>query len=121
MPFKRVVSAVVLCGLVMAAGGCLVMKGKSVQETGVRVSQSTLAQITPGETTQAWLLAVLGEPTSARDVDDRTRILRYDHKVTTEKGGTVFLIFAGGESYQNASTALFEVTDGVVTRYWTES
>jgi len=109
-----------LTGTVALASGCLVMKGQETSESGVKVTQSTLTQIKPSETTEAWLVAALGEPTSKRDVDEQTHILRYDHIVTTEKGGTVFLLFAGGESRQEKSTTYFEVKNSVVTRYWTE-
>jgi hypothetical protein len=114
-------TTVLLAGCAMAAGGCLVMKGTQVQESGVRVSNATLNQVKPGETTEAWLRAALGEPTSTREVDERTRILRYDHRTVKESGGAVFLLFAGGESIEKTSSVIFEVQDGIVTRYWTES
>src|SRR5689334_6269822 len=90
--------AALAAAVMLTAGGCLVVKGNNTEESGVRVSQPTLDQIKPGETTEAWLVAALGEPSSRRSVDDHTQILRYDHTITNEKGGAVFLLFAGGES-----------------------
>ena len=90
-------------------------------ETGTKVSQVTLDQIRPGETTESWLLGVAGQPTSRRTVDDHSAILRYDHVTTTSSGGTVFLLFAGGSSKQKSSSVIFEVRDGVIQRYWTET
>lgn len=115
-----------LCGTLLglfliSAGGCLVMKGSSVEEEGVKLSEPTLSQVKLGETTEAWLVAAAGEPSSRRVIDDHTAILRYDHSITTAKGGAVFLIFAGGDEKTETTSTLFEVNDGVITRYWTES
>ena len=114
-------AAAALCCL--AAGGCLVVSGTSAHESGVRVSAATLDQIEPGKTTEAWLLATLGEPTSRTKVDckDSVEILRYEHSTRKSSGGAVFLIFAGGSEHSSRSVAYFEVTDGIVTRAWTES
>ena len=108
-------------GLCMFAAGCLVTSHSSTNESGTRFSQVTLDQIRPRETTAAWVLATAGEPTSRRVVDERTSILRYDRVTTSSSGGTVFLLFAGGSTKQQSSSVIFEVTDGVVQRYWTES
>lgn len=112
--------AVILIVCVHMAG-CLVTSRSNTSESGAQVSQVTLSQIRPGETTEAWVLATAGEPTSRRAVDERTSILRYDHVTTTSSGGTVFLLFAGGSTKKESSSVIFEVTDGVVQRYWTES
>jgi hypothetical protein len=107
-------------GFLSAASGCLIVRGSSVDESGTRITSPTLNQIITGETTEAWLVATVGEPTRRSAVDDHTSILRYDHTVTTQKGGTVFLLFAGGDQKEVRTSTIFEVTDGVVTRYWTE-
>src|SRR5262245_42405931 len=57
------------------AAGCLVTSRSSINESGARVSQVTLDQIRPGQTTEAWVLATAGEPTSRRVVDEHTSIL----------------------------------------------
>jgi hypothetical protein len=105
----------------MLAAGCLVTSSSSTKESGARVSHVTLDQIRPGETTEAWVLATAGEPTSRRAVDEHTSILRYDHVTTSSSGGTVLFLFAGGKTRQQSTSVIFEVTDGVVQRYWTES
>lgn len=104
-----------------AAAGCLVTSSSKTRESGTRLSQVTLNQIRPGETTEAWLLATAGEPTTRRDAGDGTSILRYDFVTTTSSGGTVFLLFAGGSTKQQSSSVIFEVKDGVIQRYWTEA
>jgi hypothetical protein len=104
-----------------AAGGCLVTSGSKTTQSGASVSEVTLDQIRPGQTTEAWLVAAAGQPSSRAKVDDHTEILRYDHVETRSSGGTVFLLFAGGSTRQKTTSVRFEVTDGVIQRYWTES
>lgn len=118
---RQLVCGALLASSVVFASGCLVMRGSSTGESGVQITEPTLQQIKPGETTEAWLVAAAGEPTSRRSVDERTSILRYDHTVTTASGGAVFLLFAGGDEEHTTTSTLFEVTDGVVTRFWTEN
>ena len=111
---------VLLAIVLTVSSGCLVSHRKSVDEAGVQVSPATLAQVEPGHTTEAWLLATLGEPTSRRTVDDRVSILRYNYTRETSSRGRVFLLFSGRSKSQESSTTFFEVTDGIVTRHWTE-
>jgi hypothetical protein len=118
---REVMCATVLATATLFGGGCLVSKGSSVKESGVKVSQPTLAQIETGKTTESWLIATAGQPTTRTDVDERVHILRYEHTTTTKKGGSVFLIYAGAEREEKKSAAIFEITDGVVTKYWTET
>jgi len=120
---NRIVSLAVAAAVCLAAGGCLIVTGNSRHETGVRVSATTISQVEPGKTTEAWVLATLGEPTSRTKVDiaNQVEILRYEHSTHKSSGGAVFLIFAGGSDRSERSVAYFEVTDGIVTRAWTET
>ena len=115
-------TGIVLGVLVLTASGCLVVSGKSIDESGVRISQETLREVEPGTTTEAWLVATLGEPSERTIVEgqEHVRILRYDLTVSRAEGGAVFLIFAGGSETTHTSRTFFELVDGVVTRYWTE-
>ena len=108
--------------LVLLAGGCLVTSGKSMSECGIQVSDSTLGQVELGETSAAWLVATLGEPTSRTCVEGypNVEIFRYDHVKTSRSGGTIFLLFATGSKKQVSERTFFELTDGVVTKYWKE-
>ncbi len=121
--FSRTLLSVAAASVIAAASGCLVISGSSSHETGVRVSQHTLAQIDPGTTTESWILATLGEPTERTKVDGRenVEILIYRHRRHESSGSAVFLIFAGGKEHTTKSTAYFEITDGIVTRHWIEA
>jgi outer membrane protein assembly factor BamE (lipoprotein component of BamABCDE complex) len=119
---RLVILALVLGAFAVAIPGCLVTSGKSIEESGVRVTASTLEQIEPGVTTEAWVRATLGEPTAVTVVEGRenVRVLRYDYTVTKSEGGAVFLLFAGGSTSKTTTRSFFEFTDGVVSRCWTE-
>lgn len=118
---QRIVTLTLGFLFLFAAAGCLVTSSSKTEESGTSVSQVTLNQIRPGETTEAWLIAAVGEPTTRRDAGEGTTILRYEHVTTTSSGGTVFLLFAGGSKKQKSSSVIFEVKDGVIQRYWTEA
>ena len=108
-------------------GGCLVTSGQSIDERGVRITGKTLNQVELGTTSESWLRAALGEPTSAREIagesdgDPTIKILRYDHIVKKSSAGTVFLLFSGGSESKRTTSTFFELQDGVVVRYWTEA
>ena len=118
---RQFVSLAIGIALLMLAGGCLVTSGKHTSESGAKVSHVTLDQIRPGETTESWLIAAAGEPSSRRPIDEHSSILRYDHVTTTSSSGTVFLLFSGGSTKKQSTSVIFEVRDGVVQRYWTEA
>lgn len=111
-----------LMAITVTLGGCLVSSSTSSYETGRRVTDETTAQIVPGETTREWLLATLGEPTARTTVEgeEGVEIFRYDWQKREESGGAVFLLFAGSSSKSTRHTTYFEITNGVVTRYWAE-
>ena len=116
-------TAPALALFVITAGGCLVVTGKSIDTSGVQISKSTLKQIEIGETSEAWLVATLGEPTSRTVVESHpdTAVLRYEYTVAKSKGSAIFLIFAGGSEEKTTTSTYFEVVDGVVSRWWTET
>ncbi len=119
---RSAIVSVMSCGVVLTAGGCLITTGNSQHEMGVKVSESTLNNVVVGETTESWLVSALGEPSSRTNVEgqDGVQILRYDYTIKEESGGTLLFLFAGGSSKTSESRAYFEVTNGVVTRYWKE-
>lgn len=99
--------AVTLCG---CAGG--------VRDTGVRVGDETLKQFKAGSTTEGWVRAILGAPTSEAAVAgvENTRVLRY----ASGQEASGFLAALTGASTRNTAVTYFVVTDGVVTRYWAD-
>lgn len=122
MKTSQLLTAAVMAGSLTLLSGCLVSSRSHSHESGVRISAATLEQIQIGKTTEGWLRAMLGEPSSVTDIPDRPgqRILRYTHRIEKGSGGAVFLIFAGSSKEVTTSRTYFEITDGIVTRYWTE-
>ncbi|MHC5028229.1 MAG: hypothetical protein ACYTGR_15865 [Planctomycetota bacterium] len=117
-------AAVVLTTLfVIAASGCLVVSGSSFDQSGVKVSAVTTGQIEAGVTTEDWIIATLGEPSTRTTVSETpaVAILKYEYTETKSEGGAVFLIFAGGSSRTRTDITYIEVTDGIVTRFWSET
>ena len=119
---KQLITGVLLALFAITASGCLIISGNSIDQSGVRISQSTMEQIEIGRTTEQWVIAALGEPTSRAEVggDEDITLLRYEYRVRQAKGGAVFLIFAGGSETTKRTTTYFEFTDGILSRTWTE-
>ncbi len=119
---RHFATATIIATFALTAGGCLITGGSSMDQSGTKITSATLDRIELGTTSQAWLVATLGEPTEQTTVDDALHItvLRYEHIVTKAEGGTVFLLFAGGSEERNVTTTYFECVDGVVQRYWIE-
>lgn len=87
-------------------------------QDGVRIGDETLHQFKPGVTTEAWLLAVVGPPSSTSVVQgvENTRVLRY----ATGETMTGLSALLSGRSQRNTAVTYFIVTDGVVTRFWAD-
>ncbi len=108
----------------VAAGGCLDISASESNETGVRISMPTFNEIEIGTTTEAWVIATFGEPNRRTPVasEDNQEILEYHHVTHKSSGGVVLFVFlfAGGSDHTHRTVTYFEITDGVVTKYWTE-
>lgn len=88
------------------------------EQTGIRIGDATIAQFKAGVTTEAWLLAILGPPTSWAAVKgvENTKVLRY---ATGESAAGLGSIFSGKAS-RNTAVVYFITTDGIVTRFWAD-
>ncbi|MBL0921740.1 MAG: hypothetical protein IBJ10_06390 [Phycisphaerales bacterium] len=89
-----------------------------VEESGIRIGDETLRQFRADVTTEAWLVAVLGPPTSWVWVEgvENTKVLRY---ASGEQSRGLLTVFTGAGSRTTAVT-YFIVSDGVVTRFWAD-
>jgi hypothetical protein len=82
------------------------------------VSQNTINQIMPGQTTKGWVAAIVGEPTSKVALDDNTEVWKYTYSEKHESDGAVFLIFGGSSSKETSHTLFVEFHGDMVTRTW---
>ena len=88
------------------------------QHSGVRIGDETLRQFEAGITTEAWLLAILDEPTSESPVEgvEKTKVLRY---AMTEYNSGLLSMFTGADR-RTVAVVYFIITDGTVTRFWAD-
>jgi hypothetical protein len=102
--------------LVTCALACSCQSG--LRETGIHIGDKTLEHFKKGQTTEEWLIAVIGQPTSTSVVptQDHVRILRY----TTIDKSTGIFDFLGGSSSRTTATIHFVVTDKIVTDFWAD-
>jgi hypothetical protein len=124
MPLVRhIILDLTIVAFLFTATGCLISTSNSVKESGTAVNSGTLQQVEVGKTTESWLLATLGTPTARCKVPSEpgVEILSYNHEVVKTSHGHVFLLFSGSDRKVDSHRTIFEVTDGVVTKYWTES
>jgi outer membrane protein assembly factor BamE (lipoprotein component of BamABCDE complex) len=104
--------------LCLTAGGCLITSNASEHRSGTYVSDTTFNQIQPGKTTEGWIDATLGKPTSVSRLDDGTEIWKYSYTERRDSSGAVFLIFGGSNSTETNHTAFVEIHDGIVRKAW---
>ena len=107
----------VLGVLVMIGSGCLVSSDTSQTRSGSFVPENTFDQIKTGKTTQAWVKAVLGEPSSKNSADN-TEIWKWSYTERKESSGAIFLIFGGHDEKEQTHAAYVEFKDGVVVNKW---
>ena len=110
-------ASVFLAPLLLGLSGCLIGADSSQTRTGNYVAESTFAQIEPGKTTEGWVKATLGEPTTRAAADD-TVVWSYKYTEKYDSSGAVFLIFGAHNSSETTHTAFVEIKDGVVLKKW---
>lgn len=116
--------SVLVCAIaaLLVLSGCLVTASTKSYESGTRVPAGTLGNVEPGETTTAWLIATLGEPSRREALSDGDgEILVYHHAETETKRGKVFLLFKDTSRRKRTRSVYFETRDDVVQRYWIEN
>lgn len=122
MRITRILAALGFAAFILTASGCLVVSGSSTYESGVKITPTTLERIVVGQTTEAWVIATLGEPTEQNEVEGQpnVEIFKYEHTTHESSGGAVLFIFADAKNKSHKSVVYLEITDSVVSDYWTE-
>lgn len=110
------IASILLTLFLVAGGGCISSKAPS--QTGIRIGDVTLQQFKAGVTTEDWLVAVIGPPTSQAEVKSiaNTKVFRYAMGQTAGGLGAIF----SGEASKNTAVVYFIITDGIVTRFWAD-
>ena len=115
-------SLIVLC-IVMAFNtiGCISSRSDvTYGPKGPAVGSSTLRKIKVGQTSEAWVLGTLGEPSSETVAPDGTKILRYEYTRNVDSTFQMPLFIDSHDKREERRVYLFEITDGIVTRFWRE-
>jgi len=120
MSFRTTVAIVLLACLSIPLTGCLITGDHHESTSGTQVSDATFNQIKPNSTTEDWIRATLGTPSTESILRDGGRILKYSYTEKRESSGAVFLIFGGHDEKRIDHTAFFEIHGGVVTKAWRE-
>ena len=102
----------------MSTTGCLISGDHHETTSGTQVSDATFNRIKPNQTSEDWVRATLGPPTSDNSLRDGGRILKYVYTERHESSGAVFLIFGGHDEKQIDHTAFIELHNGLVTNAW---
>ncbi len=101
----------------VCCGGC-VLSASSVRTTsGSSVPRDVFRQVKDGETTKAWLIENLGQPTAAEDRGDGIEDLVYEITNRTEEHFSVFLLVSLETSIDHVEQWVFELKDDVVYRH----
>ena len=115
---RTLLVALFLVALSLFIGGCRAVTGPEAKNEGKYVSRKTIDSITPGETSAAWVLAVLGEPTERTVVSPSHAIWKYAYNETKTSGGYIFLV-VGANKTKVADRAVFiEIENDIVKKTW---
>jgi outer membrane protein assembly factor BamE (lipoprotein component of BamABCDE complex) len=98
---------------------CVVVHSDSHStSSGREVSEATLAQIKPG-TTQEYVLALLGEPSSRSGLGDGSAIWKWSHTRRETSSGSFILLFSGDRTVEIEGACYVEFApDGLVRHTW---
>lgn len=118
MNCKRLRELVLFVSIGLLSASCLVSSDTHQSRTGNYVADSTFNQIQPGKTTEDWVRATLGPPTSLTKLGDGSQLWKYSYAERRESSGAVFLIFGGHDEKEQTHTAFVEMKDGRVTNAW---
>ena len=107
-----------MLGASLLLTGCLFTASNKESGSGTKVADETFKQIKEGQTSEEWVRATLGPPTSDTTMQNGGHILKYTYTEKRESSGAVFLIFGGHNEQTVEHNAFFEIRDGKVTKAW---
>jgi hypothetical protein len=98
--------------------GC---KTAEPDDDGILIGEKTLQQFKVNETSEHWLVSIIGPPTTRTEVaglNEPVSILRYS--TIERKPGGLFSFFTGSAPPKTTGTIYFIVRSGVVTQFWAD-
>jgi len=111
-----------LCTLLLLApslAGCVIVNADShTRYEGRYVGDETLAQIRAGSS-QEFVTALIGEPSSRTDLSDGTSIWKWAYSKRVTSSNHVLLLFSGDSSQESQGAVYVEFgADGLARRTW---
>lgn len=104
--------------LALVAAGC---RSAKPGEEGIRIGDKTLEQFQPGNTSESWVISVIGPPSSRTDILDGNEpvsILRY--ALVEKPPGGLFSLFTGSAPPKTTATIYFVSRSGMITQFWAD-
>jgi len=98
--------------------GCLYSSGSTTKLEGQFVGSGTYSQIEPRVTTDRWLIAAMGQPTSKATLEDGTELWAWRYSRRVASRGGVLLLARTASDTQSQGGVFVELKDGVVQRTW---
>ncbi len=113
---KRGTRIVVLL-IVAGNSGCVMSLSSFKNTSGSAVSPDILTQIRDGETTKAWLIDHLGQPTATEDRGDGMEDLTYEAVTRVVEHFSVLLLLSSETSVERVEQWVFELKNDIVHRH----
>ena len=98
--------------------GCLISSHNEQRTTGAYVPETTFSQIEPGKTTEDWVEATLGKPTSKSNLKDGSQLWKWTYVEKKTSSGAIFILLSASDNKQTDHTAFVQLKDGLVVKAW---
>lgn len=115
---RRLFSLAVIASAGLVMSGCLINSSSRTYQSGTYVGSGTLAQIEPGKTDQAFVLAALGPPSSQTSFGDGAELWKWQYARRRSSTGGVFLLVHSNSHNESRITTHMVMRDGIVERVW---
>jgi outer membrane protein assembly factor BamE (lipoprotein component of BamABCDE complex) len=107
----------VMALFVMLSGcGPVVSSDSSYKRTGEYVGRSSYAQIRPGKSSDDFVVATLGEPTSKSTLEDGSEIWQWTATGRKSGSGSVLFLYSGSNDKEIETRTFVKIKDGRVTK-----
>lgn len=116
--WSRALGGAALAGGAVLMSGCLINSSSHSSYSGNFVSSDAYARVAVGESTPAFVEAVLGTPTAKSPLDDGTELWRWTYVERRSGSGSVFLLIDADESKETHGATFVQFRDGVVVKKW---
>ena len=115
---RRLAWSAAFC-LSVGLSGCLINTSSRTENSGKFVSANTLAQLQAGKD-KAYVLALIGEPTSRTMIDGGTEIWKWVYTENKNSSGHVIFILNSDNQVETQRTSYVEFQNDKVVKTWAD-